>query len=116
MLQCRGGNPAIHGTDGAALAFGISHDPTPEQTSVGIDAEQALTEPLPQIRVQPLGALLPADTEIAGPAIILEPTTTVVVYPGSTATVTPLGNYLLTIAPQTAEDAAETLRAEAPTT
>jgi N-methylhydantoinase A len=62
------------------------------------------------------GALMPPGTEIAGPAIILEPTTTVVVYPGSTATVTELGNYLLNIAPQTAEDAAETLRAEAPTT
>ena len=62
------------------------------------------------------GALLPSDTEIAGPAIILEPTTTVVVYPGSTATVTHLGNYLLHIAPQSALDAAETLRAEAPTT
>ena len=48
--------------------------------------------------------------------IILEPTTTVVVYPGSTATVTALGNYLLNIAPQSALDAAETLRAEAPTT
>ncbi len=62
------------------------------------------------------GALLPPETEIAGPAIILEPTTTVVVYPGSTVTVTPLGNYLLNIAPQSARDAAETLRAEAPTT
>lgn len=62
------------------------------------------------------GTLLPPDTVINGPAIILEPTTTVVVYPGSTATVTPLGNYLLNIGPQSAADAAETLRAEAPTT
>jgi N-methylhydantoinase A len=43
------------------------------------------------------GALLAAGTRISGPAIITEPTTTVVVYPGSTATVTPLGNYLLEI-------------------
>ncbi|MCA9876925.1 MAG: hydantoinase/oxoprolinase family protein [Thermomicrobiales bacterium] len=62
------------------------------------------------------GALLPPETVIAGPAIILEPTTTVVVYPGSTATVTALGNYLLHIAPEPATAAAATLRAEAPTT
>ncbi len=37
---------------------------------------------------------------IAGPAIIREPTTTVVVYPGSTATVTSFGNYLLNVAPE----------------
>jgi N-methylhydantoinase A len=43
------------------------------------------------------GALLAPGTRISGPAIVREPTTTVVVYPGSTATVTPLGNYLLEI-------------------
>ena len=43
------------------------------------------------------GVHLPPGTRIDGPAIIREPTTTVVVYPGSTATVTPLGNYLLEI-------------------
>lgn len=43
------------------------------------------------------GPALAPGTHIAGPAIIREPTTTVVVYPGSTATVTPLGNYLLEI-------------------
>ena len=43
------------------------------------------------------GALLAPGTRIVGPAIITEPTTTVVVYPGSTATITPLGNYLLEI-------------------
>jgi N-methylhydantoinase A len=40
------------------------------------------------------GSLAPG-TRIEGPAIIREPTTTVVVYPGSIAAVTPLGNYLL---------------------
>ena len=34
-------------------------------------------------------------TRIPGPAVIEEATTTIVVYPGSTATVTPTGNYLL---------------------
>ena len=43
------------------------------------------------------GAMLAAGMRIDGPAIIREPTTTVVVYPGSTATVTDLGNYLLHI-------------------
>jgi N-methylhydantoinase A len=40
------------------------------------------------------GSLTPG-TRLEGPAIIREPTTTVVVYPGSIAAVTPLGNYLL---------------------
>jgi N-methylhydantoinase A len=41
------------------------------------------------------GAALPAGATIAGPAVIHEPTTTIVVYPGSAATVTELGNYML---------------------
>jgi N-methylhydantoinase A len=45
------------------------------------------------------GASLPADSRIEGPAIIREPTTTVVVYPGSAAIVTRLGNYLLELTP-----------------
>jgi N-methylhydantoinase A len=44
---------------------------------------------------------------IEGPAIIREPTTTVVVYPGSVASVTRLGNYLLEVA------RGERIRAEA---
>ena len=38
--------------------------------------------------------------QLPGPAIILEPTTTVVVYPGWLATVTETGDYLLTKGPQ----------------
>jgi len=45
------------------------------------------------------GPSLTPGTVIEGPAIVREPTTTVVVYPGSTATVTPFGNYMLEIAP-----------------
>ena len=41
------------------------------------------------------GAALAVGTRIAGPAILREPTTTIVVYPGSSAVVTQLGNYLL---------------------
>ncbi len=40
--------------------------------------------------------LVPGD-HIAGPAIIEEPTTTIVVYPDATATVTPYGHYLLEV-------------------
>ena len=43
------------------------------------------------------GEALAPGTRLEGPAIVREPTTTVVVYPGSTATVTGLGNYLLEI-------------------
>ena len=49
------------------------------------------------------GGALPVGTEIHGPAVIREPTTTVVVYPGSTAVVTPLGNYLLELSSTGAE-------------
>jgi N-methylhydantoinase A len=41
------------------------------------------------------GATLLPGTTIAGPAVIHEPTTTIVVYPGSAAAVTELGNYML---------------------
>src|SRR5262245_7818681 len=41
------------------------------------------------------GGALSAGTRIEGPAVIREPTTTVVVYPGSAAVVTRLGNYIL---------------------
>ena len=50
------------------------------------------------------GAGLAAGTRVDGPAIIREPTTTVVVYPGSSAFVTPFGNYILEVK----EDAAAT--------
>jgi N-methylhydantoinase A len=48
------------------------------------------------------GGSLAAGTRITGPAVVREPTTTVVVYPDSEVTVTPLGNYLLDVAPERA--------------
>jgi N-methylhydantoinase A len=51
------------------------------------------------------GPALSAGTRIEGPGIVREPTTTLVVYPGSSAVVTPLGNYVLEIGPGTAETA-----------
>jgi N-methylhydantoinase A len=44
------------------------------------------------------GPTIPSGTVIEGPAIVTEPTTTVVVHPGSTVTVTSFGNYLLAVA------------------
>jgi N-methylhydantoinase A len=58
------------------------------------------------------GGTLPAAARIEGPAIIREPTTTVVVYPESAVTVTPLGNYLLEVTVEAAEPH-EALREEA---
>jgi N-methylhydantoinase A len=43
------------------------------------------------------GTAVAAGSTIDGPAIIREPTTTIVVYPGSSAFVTPLGNYVLEV-------------------
>jgi N-methylhydantoinase A len=51
------------------------------------------------------GSSLPQGTRIDGPAILREPTTTVVVYPGSSALVTQHGNYLLELAPEQLESA-----------
>ena len=45
------------------------------------------------------GERLPAGAEIEGPAVIREPTTTVVVHPGSRAHVTEAGNYLIVVDP-----------------
>jgi N-methylhydantoinase A len=44
------------------------------------------------------GTALQPGTVIAGPAIVEEPTTTLVLYPGSTATVSPFNNYLVEVA------------------
>ena len=46
-----------------------------------------------------LGAQLAPEAVISGPAIIEEPTTTIVVYPGMTARVSAAGNYILDTAP-----------------
>jgi N-methylhydantoinase A len=43
------------------------------------------------------GRVLTPGARIPGPAIVREPTTTLVVYPGSSALVTPLGNYVLEV-------------------
>jgi N-methylhydantoinase A len=49
------------------------------------------------------GPSLPVGTTVVGPAILREPTTTLVVYPGSSAVVTSRGNYLLELAPDRGE-------------
>ncbi len=51
------------------------------------------------------GPSLPLGAHLTGPAVVQEPTTTVVVYPGQSAAVTMNGNYLIdtTVVPQTAD-------------
>jgi N-methylhydantoinase A len=83
--------PALVRLEGAA-------DAPPQPTAVrsawfGSDLEGPLQTPYYRAEV-----FLPGH-EITGPAIIGEPTTTVVVYPGWRATVTANGDYLLTTAP-----------------
>ncbi|MBD0860392.1 hydantoinase/oxoprolinase family protein [Gordonia sp. zg691] len=48
------------------------------------------------------GPALPLEAVISGPAVVQEPTTTLVVYPGQQATVTRNGNYLIDTAAGTA--------------
>lgn len=53
------------------------------------------------------GPSLPPGASIEGPAVILEPTTTIVVYPGTTASVTKYGNYVLDVGAASAPPPAE---------
>jgi N-methylhydantoinase A len=70
-----------------------------EPSAAGADAPDHVEAYFKETGLAPVprydGAALPAGTKIHGPAILREPTTTVVVYPGSSAVVTELGNYLL---------------------
>jgi N-methylhydantoinase A len=43
------------------------------------------------------GAGLKPGMRVEGPALIVEPTTTIVLYPGSVATVTPFNNYMVDV-------------------
>jgi len=70
-----------------------------EPAGAGVDASDHVEAYFKDTGLAPVprhdGAALPTGTKIHGPAILREPTTTVVVYPGSSAVVTELGNYLL---------------------
>ena len=74
--------------------------PLPDETR--IEPESHVSAYFPETGLESVarydGTALPPGVRIEGPAIIREPTTTVVVYPGSAASVTPLGNYLLEVA------------------
>lgn len=69
--------------------------------AAGVDGAPVATEPgyfrgLGRVDVPRYdGASLPRGVVIDGPAVIREPTTTVVVYPGARALVTEAGNYLI---------------------
>jgi len=83
----------------------------PSVGAPGAETTTAYFRELGSVEVPRLdGPSLPRGERVEGPAIIREATTTVVVYPGSAATVTPLGNYLLEVAP-TDEAAGPAVRA-----
>jgi N-methylhydantoinase A len=75
---------AKHGSGGA------SHKPVPQAVRTAYFAGAGERE-TPVFR----GSELSAGATIAGPAIIEEPTTTIVVYPGTQAAVSDAGNYVL---------------------
>jgi N-methylhydantoinase A len=81
-----------------------------EPSAAGVEAEAQVEAYFRETGLAPVprydGAALPAGTKVHGPAILREPTTTIVVYPGSSAVVTQLGNYLLELSPDRAENAA----------
>jgi N-methylhydantoinase A len=68
----------------------MAHDPPPDSTRSCFFSETGR-------RDTPIykGAGLKPGARIAGPAIIEEPTTTIVVYPGLSAMLSPSGNYIL---------------------
>jgi N-methylhydantoinase A len=76
--------------DLARVRQGAASGATPESVSPAWFGD---SHPVPAARYH--GANLAAGQQIGGPAIIEEPTTTVVVYPGWHVRVTPTGDYLL---------------------
>ena len=88
-VRARAAAPAVAVPAGAAAAGGAPA-PVTVQTAYFRETGSVAT---PRYD----GELLPPGTRIEGPAVIREKTTTVVVYPGTTAVVTALGNYSLEI-------------------
>jgi N-methylhydantoinase A len=90
VWRCRA--TAVLAKPALAPGRGARPDASPSETRVAVFADGGAVE-TPRFD----GSALPPGTEIAGPAIVREPTTTVVVPPGARVTVTPLGNYLLQV-------------------
>jgi N-methylhydantoinase A len=84
-LTARLDKPRLQRTDQAAAAA-----PKPDRVQRAYFAETGEVE-----TGVFCAASLPAGAEIAGPAVIEEPTTTIVVYPGMRARLTAHRNYLL---------------------
>lgn len=92
----------------ARLSIPLGSDPAPSSAVPRVDADAAYRAALAS-RQCFFGGAAPVETpifkprdlrpglHIAGPAIIEEPTTTLVVYPGMSATISAAGNYLLDI-------------------
>ncbi|HMM76571.1 MAG TPA: hydantoinase/oxoprolinase family protein [Gammaproteobacteria bacterium] len=94
----------------AALPRGAQR-PLPQGRAGALHARAARTAYFGLLAAAPHAAavfhgedLAPGD-RVSGPAIIEEPTTTLVVYPGTTVTVTPYGHYLCALAGPAATDA-----------
>jgi N-methylhydantoinase A len=66
--------------------------PSPERRGKAYFEATGIVD-IPRIR----GAALTPGMHVEGPALIVEPTTTIVLYPGSAATVTPFNNYMVQV-------------------
>jgi len=74
------------------LPVGAAQAPPPERYGKAYFETTGVVE-IPRYR----GATLTPGMKVEGPALIIEPTTTIVLYPGSTATVTPFNNYMVQV-------------------
>ena len=72
------------------IVAGRAGEVTPSRTSQGYFTSTGKVD-IPVFHGDQLGP----SANVAGPAVIVEPTTTLVLYPGSSATVTPHNNYLV---------------------
>ena len=75
-------------------------EPSPKRANADAESRRVAYFPeLGEVEIPVhLGATLAAGASVAGPALVIEPETTIVVYPGWTAHVSELGNYRLELA------------------
>ncbi len=76
--------------------LGVAREPASAQVSRAPDTRRAYFPELGEVEIAVhLGEQLSPGAELPGPALVIEPETTIVVYPGWSAHVTSLGNYKL---------------------
>jgi len=75
-------------------------EPSPKRANADAESRRVAYFPeLGEVEIPVhLGATLAAGASVAGPALVIEPETTIVVYPGWTAHVSELGNYRMELA------------------